>query len=63
MGACDVQGLNPKALQQEMSLQLTQGRRLLYSLSLQFTVWVPPRAHRNVVSVSLQLYIYSSLAL
>lgn len=54
MGVCGIQGLNLKALQQEMSLQLTQGRRLLYSLSLLFmrTLWVPPRTHRNVVAVS-----------
>lgn len=48
-----------------MSLQLTQGSRLLYSLSLLFfrTLWVPPRAHKNVVAVSLKVYIYNSLAL
>lgn len=38
-----------------MSLQLTQGRRLLYSLSLLVirTLWVPPRARRNVLAISL----------
>lgn len=29
VGACGIQGLNLKALQQEMSLQLDQGKRLL----------------------------------